>query len=213
VAEKLGLLEAIRLRRSGPSSDAHLDDLFDPIDEEPTPAEPPLHRNRPWAIISVLQTFVASAVLYTGFHVFDLAPPYLLLLAVSAGVVLVRQATVATREARPRTRDLVVMRWEQFGGPLTPVEDDGLLDTIGRWSRRLEWGATNPDRFGRTVIVRIGEMADERLRQRHALTRASDPTKARELLGEELWELLSQRGERVPAPGRMTAALRRLEAV
>ena len=42
----------------------------------------------------------------------------------------------------------------------------------------------------------LAELTDERLRLRHGITRASDPRRARELLGEPLWQLLAEPGRR-----------------
>ncbi len=43
----------------------------------------------------------------------------------------------------------------------------------------------------------LAELTDERLRLRHGLTRASDPRRARELIGETLWSALEEPGRRV----------------
>jgi len=187
---------------------AHLDDLL--RFEEVEPVEPAgWDRRRPWLILSLLQTFAASAVLYTGFRVVNLAPPYALLVAVCAGAVLVRQAVVATAEPKwRRTRDTV------RSGPATavlPADGDGMLDAVGRWDRRLDWGTTSVQRFDVTVVRRLAEIADERLRQRHHLTRLADPVRARELFGEDLWLLIHGQLDRVPPPARVAAALQRLE--
>ena len=42
----------------------------------------------------------------------------------------------------------------------------------------------------------LAELADERLRLRHGITRESDPRRARELLGDPLWAALHDRGRR-----------------
>ena len=60
---------------------------------------------------------------------------------------------------------------------------------------------TNAERFGSTVARRLGELADERLRQRHGLTRASDPARARELLGDQAVGAHPRPGRRLAATG------------
>jgi hypothetical protein len=187
---------------------AHLDDLL--RFEEAEPVEPSgWERRRPWLILSLLQTFAASAVLYTGFRVVNLAPPYALLVAVCAGAVLVRQAVVATAEPKwRRTRDTVRSEPATAGAS---AASDGMLDAVGRWDRRLDWGTTSVQRFDTTVVRRLAEIADERLRQRHHLTRLGDPVRARELFGEDLWLLIHGSLDRVPPPARVAAALQRLE--
>jgi len=48
------------------------------------------------------------------------------------------------------------------------------------------------------VLPVLAELTDERLRLRHGLTRATDPRRARELIGEPLWLALSEPGRRPP---------------
>ena len=43
---------------------------------------------------------------------------------------------------------------------------DGMLAAVHRWDRRLDWGSGGPNFFASTVVVRLGELADERLRLR-----------------------------------------------
>jgi hypothetical protein len=204
-----GILDAVRVRRAGPGDDdTDLDDLFSY--EEPE-VGPPKVESRPWLVISILQTFTASAVVYTGFRAADLAPSYALIVAVCAGAVLVRQAVLVAREPRwQRTRDLV---HGPSGAAGAEVPDgDGMLEAIGRWDRRLDWG-TYADRFNSAVARRLGELADERLRQRHALTRASDPVRARELLGAEAWELIHGQNGGPPQPGQVGQVVSRIEGL
>jgi hypothetical protein len=208
-----GILDSVRLRRPGPGAepDAGLDDLFT-YDEEPEPSGPVSADSRPWLVISILQTFAASAVVYTSFRAFDLAPSYALVVTVCAGLVLVRQAVLVTREPRwQRTRDLVRARAQ--GAVDSPQDGDGMLNAIGRWDRRLDWGTTTGDRFTSAVGRRIGEIADERLRHRHALTRATDPVRARELLGEDAWALIHGEVGGTPQPALVARAVAHIEAL
>ncbi len=74
---------------------------------------------------------------------------------------------------------------------------DALRVAVRRWEDRLQ---APPDgaRFSRNVLPVLAELTDERLRQRHGITRASDPARARQLLGEPLWQLLADPGRRTP---------------
>jgi hypothetical protein len=192
---------------------AQLDDLLQ-FSEAPAAVRRP--QPKPWLVVSLIQAFLLSAVAYTLFAVANLDPPYALLLALSLGVVLVRRAAKMTAEpesrrvvdavrAPARTGILDVAGWYEGG--------DGMRDAIRRWDRRLEWGSGSPDRFQATVVDRLGELADDRLRLRHFITRTSDPVRARALLGEELWRLLHEPLGRVPRPREIAAAAERLETL
>ena len=207
-----GILDSLRLRRNSPGdqAEADLDDLFSYA--EPEPVGPPRMQTRPWVVIAVLQTFAASAVVYTAFRAFDLAPSYALITAVCAGAALVRQAVLYAREPRwQRARELVK------GVRSTPDDSrpdgDGMLEAVGRWDRRLDWSTTNAERFGSAVSRRLGEVADERLRQRHGLTRTSDPARARELLGDHAWALIHGQFSVAPAAAEVARVAARIEAL
>lgn len=191
---------------------AHLDDLFT-VTEEAPPRRARLDQRRPWLIRGALQTFISSAIVYTALHIVNLDPPYGLILAVCAGAVLVRLAVRSTAEpgwlrAREAVRPVQVRRRNEPGAWYEG--GDGMLDAVRRWDRRFDWGTGAPERFAATVGARLGELADERLRQHHGLTRASDPARARALLGDEFWAL-TQPAQRVPTPRQVAAALTRLE--
>jgi len=96
---------------------------------------------------------------------------------------------------------------------VTLADADGMLQAVRRWDRRLDWGATAAERFGFTVAGRLGELADERLRQRHSMTRATDPVRARRLLGDDVWILVHGPMGRVPTPSEISAVVDRLDSL
>ncbi|MFB9333552.1 hypothetical protein ACFFTT_12110, partial [Actinoplanes octamycinicus] len=73
---------------------------------------------------------------------------------------------------------------------------DSLRASVRRWEQTLDKAHSDPDTYARNVLPVLGELADERLRLRHGLTRSSDPRRARELLGDEAWAVLSDPGRR-----------------
>ncbi len=87
---------------------------------------------------------------------------------------------------------------------------DALRAAVRRWENRLQ-GPADADRFSRNVLPVLAELADERLRQRHGLTRASDPARARALLGEPLWRLLSDAQRKPPKAKEWAAHVEALE--
>jgi hypothetical protein len=192
-----------------------LEDLFR-FDERlsPMPVEQPAPNRWLWQGLGA--TFIISLVVLMALRVIGYAAPILLVLMVCAGVVAVRMLvrTVAERRWR-RVGDLV--RGASGTGLISPggwtlSSDDGMLQAIRRWDRRLEWGATNPARYAHTVAPQLGELADQWLRQRHGLTRASDPDRARAMLGESTWATLHPAAGVVPSMREIFDALQRLES-
>ncbi len=196
-----------------PATDARLDDLLGFADDTPERGEST--EEPPWRLRAAFQVFAISAVVYTLFRAFGLAPPYLLIAAVAAGGVLVRRAvSVVAESPRFRTRELV--RATRRGRGIEPgwyEGEDGVMRAVRRWSRRLEWGATAPERFSHTVPGRFREIVDERLRQRHGLTMASDPARARQLLGEDAWTFLLEPARHIPTPRQVAEVVRRVESL
>ncbi|MFI5492735.1 hypothetical protein [Actinoplanes sp. NPDC051859] len=91
--------------------------------------------------------------------------------------------------------------------------DDSLRAAVRRWERQLDWAQHDGDRFSRIVQPALAELADERLRLQHGITRSSDPRRARELLGESLWQLLDEPGRRAPKPRELSAYVDALEKI
>ena len=54
-------------------------------------------------------------------------------------------------------------------------------------------------------------LADERLRQRHGISRTGDPRRARELMGERLWAFLYAPPARPPNPRELAAVVEDME--
>ena len=88
---------------------------------------------------------------------------------------------------------------------------DGLEIAVGRWQDRLTWGERDRDRFLTVVAPRIGELIDERLRLTHGITRATDPARSRELLGDEVWKILHDPPARGPSPRDVTSVVAKVE--
>jgi hypothetical protein len=59
----------------------------------------------------------------------------------------------------------------------------------------------------------LAELTDERLRLKHGITRSSDPRRARELVGDPLWELLDDRDRRVPKARELSQYVDALEKI
>ncbi len=195
-------------RRSG-EADARLDELL-------AVGAPPHHllsRERARLPVALVLTALASGMVYVVLLALGLTVPYGLVAAICVGALLLWLAV--RRVAEPdwlRVRQLTaaprIVRARDPGGWY--LGGDGMVTAVRRWDKRLEWGVTHPARFGNTTLPRLGELVDERLRQRHGITRTTDPDRARALLGENLWALLAPRSD-VPTQRELLAALQDLE--
>ncbi|WP_305789905.1 hypothetical protein [Symbioplanes lichenis] len=90
---------------------------------------------------------------------------------------------------------------------------DTLQQAVRRWERQLDWSKDDGERFSRIVLPALVELTDERLRLRHGVTRASDPQRAREIMGEPLWQLLAGSERRLPKPREMASYVDALERI
>ncbi|MFC0508068.1 hypothetical protein [Micromonospora costi] len=93
------------------------------------------------------------------------------------------------------------------------ADRDALRSAINGWEWPLEWSDTRPERFTGVILPRLGELADERLRLKHGVTRETDPLRARSLLGERLWTFLETPPRRTPSPRDLVAIVAELEKI
>jgi hypothetical protein len=90
---------------------------------------------------------------------------------------------------------------------------DTLRAAVRRWERQLEWSQSDAEKFSRNVLPGLAELTDERLRLKHGITRSSDPRRARELLGDPLWDFLDTPDRRVPKPRELSTYVDALERI
>lgn len=90
-------------------------------------------------------------------------------------------------------------------------QHDALRAAINSWENPLGWAANRAERFNGTILPRLGELADERIRLRHGVTRGSDPARARVLLGDRLSTFLEHPPRRPPPPRELAAIVAELE--
>lgn len=91
-----------------------------------------------------------------------------------------------------------------------PAAVDRPFRDVGRMADRLAWGGHDMDRFESTVRPVLVRLADDRLSGRHGISRASHPERARQLLGDDLWQLATGPSVASKAPGPTPAQVSRL---
>lgn len=146
-----------------------------------------------------------AAVGFFGLSAAKLTAPLWFLYAVSCAIVAMY---VAVRGVRPPLPSRAAWRRHSSESPL-----DGLRGAVKRWETRLEWCYPDESAYSRKVVPLLGEIVDERLRQRHGVTRASDPARARKLIGEPLWTFLAGPGRRPPAPRELANLIAWMERI
>jgi hypothetical protein len=188
---------------SARDSTGGLDDLFasaaEPRVEEPVEVEERAPSRVAWLLRNLLLITVATVVTVAGLRSAGIDVSLLLIVA---AFVALRLLMLAVRRRANSADDDGLYRW---------AGTDSLRAAVRRWEQRLAWSQSDPNSFSRNVLPVLAELTDERLRLRHGLTRASDPRRARELLGEPLWLVLSEPGRRPPKAKDLTMYVESLE--
>ncbi|MDI6098395.1 hypothetical protein QLQ12_07240 [Actinoplanes sp. NEAU-A12] len=169
-------------------SDGGLDDLFGIAESRHTVEEPEtVVKRRTLGVtlaINVAIIAAATVVVTAGLRSVGMSISLLLLVALLTGLRLVIHAvSMVAPPPPPRLRS-------RIGSDAAPAAD-ALRAAVRRWEQNLDRAHSDPDLHSRNVLPVLAEMTDERLRLRHGITRASDPRRARELLGDDLWSALS----------------------
>jgi len=195
----------------GPGMHTRLDDLLE-YDDEPEPRGGG-NRFGVWLAKASGWSALFSLLLWAAFRASGLAVPFLLLF--TGSLALFGLARIARQVAPPQLdedRVRSAAQEEAAGAGHWPVVD-GLWAAVSRWDNRLGWTYRDPARFDSQVRPLLGELVDERLRQRYGFTRASDPQRARAVLGEPLWTFLATPVTRSPTPRDLAEVARQMEAL
>jgi hypothetical protein len=193
------------------SDNAGIDDLLGLGDE---PRAEPGRERRPrsragWVIRNIVLVIAATLV---TLGILRAAGIRISVLIVIAAFVALRLLMLAVAQVAPpplpRARTSAAT---EESGDYRWAGTDALRAAVRRWEQMLEWSHSDGDRFSRTVLPVLAELTDERLHRRHGITRASDPVRARELLGEPLSRLLDEPGRKPPRPRELQAYVEVLE--
>jgi hypothetical protein len=206
----------IRLRPAVPQRSVGLDELMDVGEDEFEPAPrigwPGFVRRALY--IAVLSALLASVLSFGVLPLARLSVPFVLLLGGIAGLLTLRAVAGSVAQAEElHAGALVRMASGATRETIPHLYDDGLYRTLRRWEMRLDWAGTERARFQRRMPGLLGELVDERLRQHHGITRASDPARSRQLCGERLWAFLHEELPGVPAPRELVALVEKMETI
>lgn len=154
-----------------------------------------------------------SGLLWVALRAGGLSIPFLLLFAGALALFGLHRVAGQVAPPPPDEDPVRTAAQEEVDGALYWPLVDGLWAAVSRWDNRLEWTYRDPARFDSLVRPLVGELVDERLRQRHGITRASDPQRARVMLGDPLWTFLVTPVTRSPTPRDLAAIVAHLEAL
>ena len=96
--------------------------------------------------------------------------------------------------------------------PRTSPRDEGLL-LLTSLESRLSWGATDPDRFRDRVRPELVALAGDLLRTRRGIDLRAEPDRARSILGEPLWQLITRTPTRSPSRAELSRLVDALERI
>ncbi|HCT75838.1 MAG TPA: hypothetical protein DGT23_04450 [Micromonosporaceae bacterium] len=183
------------------SERASIDDLFS---GEERSADPPRKSPQAQLLSLLLIATVLAGIAFVGLRIAELTAPLPMLFAVAVTIVL---GLRMVRGLRPPPRSRQAGRHHEERVTVA----DGLQLAISRWDTMLDWCHTDVSRFNRRVLPKLGELVDERLRQRHGITRVSDPEQARAVLGDPLWTYVTMPLRRPPHPRELDQIVTALE--
>jgi hypothetical protein len=191
-------------------STASIDDLLR-YEEERPPGPRRGQSTAVWVAKTVLYATGISGLIVLLARLVGLGLPYAVVFAAVLALLLLRRVLHDVAPVPPAAPAALAERDDDW--QLSWPTPDGLFTAAGRWDTRLSWTHTDPERFTRLVIPAIAEVADERLRQKHGITMATDPVRARGLLGDPLWTFLTTPLTRPPTPQQISAVVAHLEAL
>jgi hypothetical protein len=196
-------------------ADGGLEGLFGGRPDDVVVAEPEEVVEKPrsrvgWLIRNTLLVAIATVVAVAGLRSRGISVS--VLLVVSAFVAL-RLLMLAVSEVSPPPQPRPAARRGEEDGDYRWAGTDTLRAAVRSWERQLDWSQSDAERFSRNVLPGLAELTDERLRLKHGITRSSDPRRARELLGEPLWEFLDAPGRRMPKPRELSTYVEALEKI
>ena len=206
-----------------------LDELF-----EAAPAPKERARSRAfglrWWLRRVIAALVVSGGVFVVLYVIRVGLPFLLIMVTALAVLVLHGALgqvhehplppeVTGKGLEVTVEDRLYSGRASGAGGNGPLEGlrhsvaptDGVRYAINRWDDRLNWGERDGERFATIVLPRLADLIDERLRQRHGFTAKADPERARTILGEDVWQFMTQRTARAASARDVASILAKVE--
>jgi hypothetical protein len=102
--------------------------------------------------------------------------------------------------------------------PVPAEEDAGSyrngFDLLSILEHRLSWGSFDAERYEARLRPRLRQLAQERLQRRHGVDPVRQPDLARQIVGEDLWQLMTGPAAKAPpSRSQLTTLLDALEAI
>jgi hypothetical protein len=161
-------------------------------------------------IAVVLPTIgVLSVLIWWVLGRMTVGTPYLLVLGSMLAIYLLR-VVLGTIHA-PRLP--VTLRNTPPRSASAGTNDDGIRQAARRWDQRLDYAHDDARHMAHLIQPAFADVVDERLRLVHGITRASDPARARELIGPQLWKFITQPVPRQVTPQEIATLVAQMEAL
>jgi len=196
--------------RRQPADRVSLDQLF--VDNEELPPARARRRTLPGPVTDLITAAVIAGALYAVMRVFTLVLPVLILTAGIWSIMLLRRV-LKSLDIPEQPKGLRSATWGDEAADEPLVQIDGVLRAVRRWEQRFAWTERDHVRFASAVRPRLGELVAERLRQKHGISVAEQPEKARAILGDPLWTFLTERVKRGPKPAELAALVAEMEKI
>ncbi|WP_213452850.1 hypothetical protein [Rhizomonospora bruguierae] len=167
---------------------ASIDDLLeDPEEGEQRPGRAGSAAG--WIAKSAFAAAIGALIVLLVLRAGGVTLPFALLFAAAYALLVLRRVL---REVQPAPVPRARRRATRDESEYMFGTGDALRSALSRWENRLAWVRDDAPRFTSKVRDQIAETVDERLRQRHGISRAADPVRARQMLGERLWRFLTE---------------------
>jgi hypothetical protein len=183
-----------------------LDDLLGYDEEEFAP--PPRSSGGNLGIAAVV-IFAVSGLLWWVLGKMTVHTPYILVVALLLTLYALRWVLASIKPPKlPAT-----LRDVPRSGRGRQESSDGMRDAVRRWDQRLDYARDDARHMTHLIQPGFADIVDERLRQVHSISRATDPERAREICGPLLWKFITEPVPRRVTPQEIATLVAQMEAL